>query len=192
MAQITSEPAGFPRRGCCIGHGMFARLRVPRPGRPARADRPPGDSSTVARLDFDPIRRNALHPAPAASALLLLVDDDQHGREGWAEFFREAGYRVSQASDGQEALAKLADRLPDLVLVDLGIPRLDGWELTRHIKGDPGSRDVPVIVLSGLDYPDSLERVTAAGCDAFVSKPCEPLRLLAIVRGLLARRQARR
>jgi CheY-like chemotaxis protein len=142
----------------------------------------------VARLDFDPNGRPAVPGRRAVTApLLLLVDDDQHGREGWAEFFQEAGYRVSQASDGQEALAKFAQRVPDLVLVDLGIPRVDGWELTRCIKAEPKWRHVPVIVLSGLDYPEALERVTAAGCDAFVSKPSEPLRLLAIVRGLLAR-----
>jgi CheY-like chemotaxis protein len=119
--------------------------------------------------------------------LILLVDDDQHGREGWAEFLHECGYRVSQASDGPEALAKVASRQPDLMLVDLGIPRLDGWELTRQIKREPSWQHIKVIALSGLDYPDALERVTAAGCDAFVSKPCEPSRLLALIRGLLAR-----
>jgi CheY-like chemotaxis protein len=148
-----------------------------------------GSNGTTARLDFDPDVRPALAlPAATESPLLLLIDDDQHGREGWAEFFHEAGYRISQASDGQEALAKVSDRRPDLILVDLGIPRLDGWELTRRVKGNPDWRQIPIIVLSGLDYPDALERVTAAGCDAFVSKPCEPLRLLAVVRGLLARR----
>jgi CheY-like chemotaxis protein len=130
-------------------------------------------------------------PGDPLAPLLLLVDDDQHGREGWAEFFREAGYRVSQASDGEEALVKIGARPPDLVMVDLGIPRLDGWEVTRAVKRNPAWQHIPVIVLSGLDYPDALERVTAAGCDAFVSKPCEPLRLLAIVRGLLARRAPR-
>jgi CheY-like chemotaxis protein len=100
----------------------------------------------------------------------------------------ESGYRVSQASDGEEALAKVASRQPDLILVDLGIPRLDGWELTRSVKSSSSWRHIPVVVLTGLDYPDALERVTAAGCDAFVSKPCEPMRLLAVVRGLLARK----
>jgi CheY-like chemotaxis protein len=143
----------------------------------------------LARLDFDPAGRPMTSdPSPATPPLLLLVDDDQHGREGWAEFFRESGYRVSQASDGEEALAKVASRQPDLILVDLGIPRLDGWELTRSVKSSSSWRHIPVVVLTGLDYPDALERVTAAGCDAFVSKPCEPMRLLAVVRGLLARK----
>jgi CheY-like chemotaxis protein len=150
------------------------------------------DDRAPARLDFDPTSRPAMpEPREPLPPLLLLVDDDQHGREGWAEFFRECGYRVSQASDGTEALAKLGDRLPDLVMVDLGIPRLDGWELTRRIKAEAGWRHIPVIVWSGLDYPDAVERVTAAGCDAFVTKPCEPLKLLAVVRGLLARSRPR-
>jgi CheY-like chemotaxis protein len=165
---------------------VLARLLSPGP-----PDRSMAARGGVARLDFDPTGRPAIPELrESLPPLLLLVDDDQHGREGWAEFFHESGYRVAQASDGQEALVKIEDRRPDLVLVDLGIPRLDGWELTRQIKTNPAWHQIPVIVLSGLDYPDALERVTAAGCDAFVSKPCEPLRLLAIVRGLFARRNS--
>ena len=128
--------------------------------------------------------------AHMAAPLLLLVDDDQHSREGWAEFFLDAGYRVAQASDGPEALLKLEARSPDLMLVDLGMPRLDGWELTRRLKASPTWRQIPIVAFSGLDYPEALERITAAGCDAFVSKPCEPARLLAIVRGMLARERS--
>ncbi len=127
-------------------------------------------------------------PSETVAPLILLVDDDQHGREGWAEFFHEFGYRVTQASDGEEALTKIAARKPDLIMMDLAIPRLDGWQLTERLKANPKWRDVLIVAMSGLDYPEVVERVTAAGCDAFVSKPCEPLRLLAIVRGLLARR----
>jgi CheY-like chemotaxis protein len=165
---------------------VLVRLFSPTPGGRARTE---PDSGPVARLDFDPGGRpGAVQPGDSTAPLLLVVDDDQHGREGWAEFFRESGYRVSQASDGEEALSKISDRCPDLVLVDLGIPRLDGWQLTRCVKSNPAFQRVSVVALSGLDYPDALERITAAGCDAFVSKPCEPMRLLAIVRGLLARR----
>lgn len=123
-----------------------------------------------------------------AAPLVLLVDDDQHTREGWAEFLVGSGYRVSEASDGPEALAKIASRKPDIVLVDLGIPRLDGWELTRRIKTTPAWQHIAVVAVSGLDYPETLERITAAGCDAFLGKPCEPAALLAVIRGLLARR----
>lgn len=123
-----------------------------------------------------------------AAPLVLLVDDDQHTREGWAEFLLGSGYRVSEASDGPEALAKIASRKPDIVLVDLGIPRLDGWELTRRIKSTPAWQHIAVVAVSGLDYPETLERITAAGCDAFLGKPCEPTALLAVIRGLLARR----
>jgi CheY-like chemotaxis protein len=162
---------------------VLARLRGLAP-----YDRLPAGATAVARLDFDPTGKAVVeHQTRLTSPRLLLVDDDQHGREGWAEFFHEAGYRVSQASDGEEAIAKISALVPDLLLVDLGIPRLDGWELTRALKSRPEWRHIPIVVLSGLDYPDALERVTAAGCDAFVSKPCEPMRLLAIVRGLLAR-----
>lgn len=123
-----------------------------------------------------------------SAPLVLLVDDDQHTREGWAEFLVGSGYRVTEASDGPEALAKIASRKPDIVLVDLGIPRLDGWELTRRIKSAPAWQHIAVVAVSGLDYPETLERITAAGCDAFLGKPCEPAALLAVIRGLLARR----
>jgi len=139
-------------------------------------------------LDNSQMASTPMRPTEAVSPLILLVDDDQHGREGWAEFFHEFGFRVCQASDGEEALAKIGARPPDLIVMDLAIPRLDGWQLTGRLKANPRWRDIPIVALSGLDYPDVVERVTAAGCDAFVSKPCEPLRLLAIVRGLLARR----
>jgi CheY-like chemotaxis protein len=127
-------------------------------------------------------------PIGVEAPLLLLVDDDQHTREGWAEFFLAVGYRVAQAADGEEALKKVNDRAPDLVIVDLGMPRLDGCEMTRRLREHPRSRDIPVVALTGLDYPDTLERITAAGCNAYLSKPCEPQRLLAVVRGLLLRR----
>jgi two-component system cell cycle response regulator DivK len=131
---------------------------------------------------------SAAESGAGAAPLVLLVDDDQHTREGWAEFLLGAGYRVSEASDGPEALAKIASRRPDIVLVDLGIPRLDGWELTRRIKSTPAWQHIAVVAVSGLDYPETLERITAAGCDAFLGKPCEPTALLAVIRGLLARR----
>jgi CheY-like chemotaxis protein len=177
-------PAVAGHEGMAAVGRVLARFLSTGSSEPAAV--PPGPS---ARLDFDPTTGPVMpRSGENLSPLLLLVDDDQHGREGWAEFFSQSGYRIAQASDGDEALRKINDRAPDIILVDLGIPRLNGWELTRRVKTDPRWTRISVIVLSGLDYPDALERATAAGCDAFASKPCEPLRLLAIVRGLLARR----
>jgi two-component system, cell cycle response regulator DivK len=121
--------------------------------------------------------------------LVLVVDDDQHAREGLAEFLVGCGFRVTEASDGPEALRKAIRRRPDIVLLDLAIPRLDGWTVARTLKADPVFADVPVIALSGLDYPDERSRAVESGCDAFIAKPCDLNRLLDTVRQLLAMRR---
>jgi CheY-like chemotaxis protein len=121
---------------------------------------------------------------------VLVVDDDQHAREGLAEFLVGCGYRVSEASDGPEALRKAIRRRPDVVLLDLAIPRLDGWTVARTLRADPVFACVPVVALSGLDYPDERLRAAESGCDAFIAKPCDPPRLLETIRTLLAARRA--
>ena len=147
----------------------------------AGADTPPGPDTPVrARPPELPV-----HTPP----LVLVVDDDQNAREGLAEFLVGCGYRVSEASDGPEALRKAIRRRPDLVLLDLAIPRLDGWTVARTLRADPVFACVPVVALSGLDYPDERLRAAESGCDAFVSKPCDPRRLLETIRTLLAARR---
>lgn len=123
------------------------------------------------------------------SPLVLVVDDDQHAREGLTEFLVGCGFRVTEASDGPEALRKAIRRRPDIVLLDLAIPRLDGWTVARTLKSDPVFANVPVVALSGLDYPDEKLRATESGCDAFIAKPCDPTRLVSTVRALLAGRR---
>lgn len=127
--------------------------------------------------------------APLASPpLVLVVDDDQNSREGIAEFLVGAGYRVSEAADGPEALGKALRRRPDIVLLDLAIPKLDGWAVARTLKADPGMARVPVVAFSGFDYPSERSRAQAAGCDAFLAKPCSLPQLLEMIRRLLGLR----
>lgn len=123
------------------------------------------------------------------SPLVLVVDDDQHAREGLTEFLVGCGFRVAGASDGPEALRKAIRRRPDIVLLDLAIPRLDGWTVARTLKADPVFANVPVVALSGLDYPDERLRAVESGCDAFISKPCDLPRLVETLRLLLAGRR---
>ena len=118
--------------------------------------------------------------------LVLVVDDDQHGREGLTEFLVGCGFRVSEASDGPEALRKAMRRRPDVVVLDLAIPRLDGWTVARTLKADPVFASVPVVAVSGLDYPQEKTRAAESGCDAFLAKPCDPVRLVETIRQLLA------
>ena len=124
----------------------------------------------------------------ASPPLVLVVDDDQNSREGIAEFLVGAGYRVSEAADGPEALGKALRRRPDIVLLDLAIPKVDGWTVARTLKADPGLAQVPVVAFSGFDYPSERSRAQAAGCDAFLAKPCSLPQLLEMIRRLLGLR----
>lgn len=118
---------------------------------------------------------------------VLVVDDVEDNRELYATFFRYAGYRVDQASDGEQALSKIAHDPPDLVIMDLSMPNLDGWEATRLIKSNPRTKAIFVLVVTGFAMRRDLERALAAGADEVCTKPCLPKDLVARVDALLAR-----
>jgi two-component system cell cycle response regulator DivK len=120
------------------------------------------------------------------SALIMLVDDYVDNREVYAHYLRYKGYRVEEAEDGHQALEKASRFRPDLIVMDLALPGLDGWEATRRLKSDPETKSIPVIALTGHAMEGQSERARAAGCDAFVVKPCEPSQLEARIRSLLS------
>lgn len=122
-----------------------------------------------------------------SQALILVVDDYEDAREMYASFLEKAGYRVAQASDGQEALDSVARDKPALVVMDLSMPVLDGWEATRRIKADAASADVRVIAVTGHATDNGLRRATEAGADAVLTKPCAPETILAGIMALLGR-----
>jgi two-component system, cell cycle response regulator DivK len=115
----------------------------------------------------------------------LLVDDYADAREMYAEFLSASGYRVAEAADGEEALEKTAELAPDIILLDVSLPLLDGREVTKRLKGNPATAGIPVVLLSGMPP----EYVKGVGADACVSKPCAPEALLAEVERLLATRR---
>lgn len=117
--------------------------------------------------------------------LILVVDDFEDARELYAESLEAAGFMVEQAANGQEALDRIAARKPALVLMDLSMPVLDGWQATRLIKADAGTADVFVIALTGHGTHAGLRLATEAGADAILSKPCAPADVIAQVRALL-------
>jgi CheY-like chemotaxis protein len=117
--------------------------------------------------------------------LILIVDDFEDNREMYTQFLRFNGYRVAEAVDGQDALAKAGALRPDLVVMDLSLPGLDGWEATRRLKAHPETRDIPVIALTGHALAGHAERARDAGCDAFVTKPCIPADLEREIRRVL-------
>lgn len=117
---------------------------------------------------------------------VLLVEDDQAGRRMYAEWLMQAGFVVTQAHNGLQALERAFDDVPDVVVTDLNIPGIDGFELTRRLKQDSRTRDVPVLAVTGYAaFASDPERARRAGCDAVLSKPCSPEDLETAIRALM-------
>jgi CheY-like chemotaxis protein len=119
---------------------------------------------------------------------ILVVDDYEDNRQMYAELLAYAGYEVAEARDGAEAIAVAHRILPDLIIMDLSLPIIDGWEATRRLKAAERTRLIPVVALTG-HAPEGLaghsEAARDAGCDAFLAKPCSPETLLEVVRETL-------
>jgi two-component system, cell cycle response regulator DivK len=111
---------------------------------------------------------------PTAKPLILVVEDFDDAREMYRDYLEFSGFRVETARDGREAIDKTRELRPDLVLMDLSLPGLDGWEATRLLKAAPDTRDILIIALSAHALAAEGERARAAGCDGFIAKPCLP------------------
>ncbi len=120
------------------------------------------------------------------SPLVLVVDDYPDAREMYAEYLEFSGFRVAQAMDGAEALDKAFELLPDIILMDLSLPVIDGWEATRRLKADERTRAIPVVALTGHSLADQPGGIQVVGCDSFVIKPCLPDALVDEVKRVLA------
>jgi two-component system, cell cycle response regulator DivK len=110
--------------------------------------------------------------------LILLVEDYDDAREMYRDYLEYAGFRVETARDGHEALAKARASNPDLILMDLSLPGLDGWEATRMLKTDPATSHLIVVALSAHALSAEGDRARRAGCDGFIAKPCLPNELV--------------
>ncbi len=117
--------------------------------------------------------------------LVLLVDDFQDNREMYAMYLKHAGVRVAEAANGHEALDQAFSLLPDLIVMDLSLPGIDGWEATRRLKADERTKKIPVLALTSHALEGFSDGARAAGCDAFVTKPCLPEQLLSEIRKVL-------
>jgi CheY-like chemotaxis protein len=120
--------------------------------------------------------------------LILLVEDHSELRQLYAQELIMSGFDVIEAGNGADAIAHTAERFPDVVLMDLSLPVLDGWEATRRLKVDSRTAHIPIVALTAHDGSGELQRATRAGCDWFVPKPCPPHDLIEEVRRVLAAR----
>jgi CheY-like chemotaxis protein len=122
-------------------------------------------------------------------ALILVVDDYQDAREMYAEYLQFSGFRVAEARNGNEAVAQARTLKPDLILMDLSLPGMDGWEATRVLKADDTTKHIPIVALTGHALAGASEGARKAGCDSFVTKPCLPDDLVVEVRRMLSVKQ---
>jgi two-component system, cell cycle response regulator DivK len=113
--------------------------------------------------------------------LILVVDDFEDDRDMYSYFLSLKGFQVTVARDGEEALTKARDLQPDLIVMDLSMPGIGGWEAIRRLKGGARTKDIPVVVVTGR----ALASATAVGSDACLIKPCPPDEILAEIHRVL-------
>jgi CheY-like chemotaxis protein len=109
---------------------------------------------------------------------ILLVEDNEDNRTIYRTILEHHGYRVLEALDGPEALRRAREDAPDLILMDISIPFIDGWEATRILKADHLTRAIPVIALTAHALDADREMAVTVGCDGYLAKPVEPRRVV--------------
>jgi CheY-like chemotaxis protein len=118
-------------------------------------------------------------------AKILLVEDQEMNRDMLSRRLRKRGYDVEVAVDGAEGVEKARSETPDLILMDMSLPVMDGWEATRTLKADAATRSIPVVALTAHAMSSDREKALEAGCDAYETKPVELKRLLSTMEELL-------
>lgn len=131
-------------------------------------------------------------PLRPKEPLVLIVEDYEDAREMYAAYLQFSGYRVAEAANGVEAVEQAQELMPDIILMDLALPKMDGWEATRRLKKDERTRDIPIVALTGHALAGHAEGARQAGCDAFITKPCLPDALVAEIKRVLSARSGSR
>ena len=119
------------------------------------------------------------------SKKILVVEDTEDNRQILRDLLGMAGYDLIEANDGAEGVAMAAQHRPDLILMDIQMPVMDGYEATRRIKADPDLKAIPVIAVTSYALSGDEDKARAAGCDDYIAKPYSPRQMLAKVRGIV-------
>jgi two-component system cell cycle response regulator DivK len=119
------------------------------------------------------------------SKRILVVEDHEDNRQILRDLLASAGYEMIEAGNGEDGVAAAAAERPDLILMDIQLPILDGYEATRQIKANPALNAIPIIVVTSYALSGDEEKARTAGCDAYVAKPYSPRQLLARIRDFL-------
>ena len=156
--RVTAESPG-------LGHGSTITVELPQIAAPREDERKPEAPST---------------PNPRR---IVIVEDSRDGREMQRYMLEHAGHEVHEAADGPGGVDTILKVVPDVALVDLGLPALDGYEVARRVRADHAGRAVRLVALTGYGLPDDLKRSQGAGFDAHLVKPVDPVKLAAAIRG---------
>jgi two-component system, cell cycle response regulator DivK len=119
--------------------------------------------------------------------MVLLVEDNEDNRIVYSTILKHFGYEVTEALNGEEGIAKSRSEKPDLILMDISIPIIDGWEATQVLKHDPSTRMIPIIALTAHALASDREKAMEVGCDGYLAKPCEPRAVVAEVQRFLGK-----
>jgi PleD family two-component response regulator len=144
------------------------------------------------------MRPNSAAPSPGAGPSgprpprILIVDDNPQSVELLEAYLGDGNYDLRTATDGEQTLKAVAAWKPDLILLDIMMPRLSGFEVCKRLKGDPATQDIAIIMVTALDQPSDVERAVEAGTNVFFSKPIKKEGLLLRVRAMLRSQQYKR
>ena len=120
---------------------------------------------------------------------VLLVEDNEDNLIVYRTILDHVGYRVIEARDGEEGVARAKADRPDLILMDVSLPKMDGWEATRRIKADDQTRQIPIIAVTAHALDDDREKATQVGCDGYLAKPVAPRRVVEEVERFIGKPQ---
>ncbi len=119
------------------------------------------------------------------SQRILVVEDNDRNRRLLKILLRSRGYEVIEAVTGEEAMKYLRDHKPDLILMDIQLPNVDGLDLTKNIKSNPKTADIPIVAVTAYAMKGDRERILEAGCDGYISKPIDTRKLILLVAEIL-------
>jgi CheY-like chemotaxis protein len=133
---------------------------------------------------------NMTAPQIDRAPTILIVEDNEDNRIVYSTMLRHFGFAVDEAENGAEGILKARTKLPDLILMDIAIPLVDGWEAVQRLKRDPATAGIPIVALTAHAMPADREKAIQVGCDGYLAKPCEPRAVVEEVKRILESKTA--